>query len=73
MMMEVDDEWLDGFAITKLLRDYNYLTCEITNFEVEDGFLLDYELEDLKAAKKTRKAIKTVLKYYLGENWKEKL
>lgn len=71
MTLEIDSEWLDGFATTKLISDYRFLTNEIASLMADEGFLLDYEVEDLKAMKKTRKALKTVLKYYLGDCWKE--
>jgi hypothetical protein len=68
MKIEIDDEMMDKILCARLYTDYSMLKSDIRNLkDTED--LKPYQKEDLKAHKKYKKAMATLLEYYVGSHW----
>jgi hypothetical protein len=68
MKIEIDDEMMDKILCVRLFKDYDSLKSDIRNLKSTED-LKPYQKEDLKAHKKYKKAIATLLEYYVGSHW----
>jgi hypothetical protein len=68
MKIEIDDEMMDKLVCARLFKDYELLKSDIRNLK-DTKDLKPYQKEDLKAHKKYKKAMATLLEYYIGSHW----
>lgn len=75
MNIQLSDEAVEEIFHQYMLEDYRVITDNVKELKDTDKHfgLSHWEATDLQDYKKNRKALKVVLKYYLGENWKENL
>lgn len=68
--LDIDFELADRITVANLQESYRSLTQEISNMEVmmKTQKLKGYEYQDYEDAKKNRKAIKKVLRYFMVHN-----
>jgi hypothetical protein len=72
MKVELTNEAVDGLMHSILLQDYRGLCGDIQRLESAKE-LAKYQREDLDHNYRYRNAMETLLEYYVGFNWKEKL
>ncbi len=72
MKVELTSEAVDGLIQSILLQDYQDLCGDIQRLESAKE-LAKYQQEDLEHNYRYRDAMETLLEYYVGFNWKEKL
>jgi hypothetical protein len=69
MLIEVDNQIADKITLDNLKVAYGYFCDDIERLEGED--LEDWQCEDFEYAKKMRKALKTVISYYMSASEQE--
>lgn len=72
MKVELNQDAVDAIFQSMLLQDYVYLKSDTKRLK-ESKNLEEYQKQDLKDNKRYLKAMKTLLPYYVGFDWKEKL
>lgn len=72
MIVELNDEAVDGLIKSLLIQDYKGLCSDINNLESAKE-LRDYQKEDLEHNYRYRNAMETLLEYYVGFHWKDQL
>jgi hypothetical protein len=72
MKVELTSEAVDGLMHSILLQDYQGLCGDIRRLESSKE-LAKYQQEDLEHNYRYRNAMETLLEYYVGFNWKERL
>jgi len=72
MIVELNDEAVDGLIKSLLVQDYKGLCSDIDNLESAKE-LRDYQKEDLEHNYRYRNAMETLLEYYVGFHWKDQL
>jgi hypothetical protein len=72
MKVELTSEAVDGLMRSILLQDYQGLCKDINRLETAKE-LARYQREDLDHNYRYRTAMETLLEYYVGFDWKEKL
>jgi hypothetical protein len=72
MIVELNDEAVDGLIKSLLIQDYKGLCSDIDNLESAKK-LRDYQKEDLEHNYRYRNAMETLLEYYVGFHWKDQL
>jgi hypothetical protein len=72
MKVELTSEAVDGLIQSILLQDYQHLCGDIQRLESAKE-LAKCQQEDLEHNYRYRDAMETLLEYYVGFNWKEKL
>lgn len=75
MNIQLSDEAVEEIFHQYMLEDYRIIVSCIKTLKKVDKKvgLREWEVENLQDYKKNRKAMKVVLEYYLGVNWKDKL
>jgi len=72
MKIELSNDTVDAIFTNILMQDYLMLKSDTKRLEeIED--LARYQKEDLEANKKYLKAMKTLMTYYIGNEWKQKV
>ena len=72
MIVELNDEAVDGLIKSLLIQDYKGLCSDIDNLESAKE-LRDYQKQDLEHNYRYRNAMETLLEYYVGFHWKDQL
>lgn len=72
MIVELNNEAIDGLIKSILVQDYKGLCSDIENLESAQE-LKDYQRQDLEHNYRYRDAIETLMEYYVGFNWKDQL
>lgn len=72
MKVELTSEAVDGLMQSILLQDYQGLCQDIDRLETAKE-LARHQREDLEHNYRYRNAMETLLEYYIGFDWKEKL
>lgn len=72
MKVELNNDAVDAIFTSILLQDYKMLKSDIRNLK-DTPELAPYQKQDLKDNKKYLKAMKTLMTYYVGPDWKKKL
>ena len=72
MIVELNNEAVDGLIKSLLIQDYKGLCLDIDNLESAKE-LRDYQKEDLEHNYRYRNAMETLLEYYVGFHWKDQL
>ena len=72
MKVELTSEAVDGLMQSILLQDYQGLCTDINRLETAKE-LAKYQREDLDHNYRYRDAMETLLEYYVGFDWKERL
>jgi hypothetical protein len=72
MIVELNDEAVDGLIKSILIQDYKGLCSDIANLESAQE-LKDYQKQDLEHNYRYRNAMETLMEYYVGFDWKDQL
>jgi hypothetical protein len=72
MKVELTSEAVDGLMQSILLQDYQGLCTDIERLETTKE-LAKYQREDLDHNYRYRNAMETLLEYYVGFDWKDRL
>jgi hypothetical protein len=72
MIVELNNEAVDGLIKSLLIQDYKGLCSDIDNLESAKE-LRDYQRQDLEHNYRYRNAMETLLEYYVGFHWKDQL
>ena len=72
MIVELNNEAVDGLIKSILIQDYKGLCSDIDNLESAKE-LRDYQRQDLEHNYRYRGAMETLLEYYVGFDWKDQL
>jgi hypothetical protein len=72
MIVELNNEAVDGLIKSLLIQDYKGLCSDIDNLESAKE-LRDYQKQDLEHNYRYRNAMETLLEYYVGFHWKDQL
>lgn len=72
MIVELNDEAVDGLIRSLLIQDYKGLCSDIGNLESAKE-LKDYQRQDLEHNYRYRNAMEILLEYYVGFHWKDQL
>ena len=72
MIVELNDEAVDGLIKSILIQDYKGLCSDIANLESAQE-LKDYQKQDLEHNYRYRNAMETLMEYYVGFDWKDQM
>jgi hypothetical protein len=72
MIVELNDEAVDGLIKSLLIQDYKGLCSDIDNLESAKE-LRDYQRQDLEHNYRYRNAMEVMMEYYVGFDWKREL
>lgn len=72
MKVELTNEAVDGLMQSILIQDYQGLCDDIVRLETAKE-LAQYQRQDLDHNYRYRNAMETLLEYYVGFDWKNKL
>ena len=72
MIVELNNEAVDGLIKSLLIQDYKGLCSDIDNLESAQE-LKDYQRQDLEHNYRYRSAMEIMMEYYVGFNWKQEL
>jgi hypothetical protein len=72
MIVELNDEAVDGLIKSLLIQDYKGLCSDIENLESAKE-LRDYQRQDLEHNYRYRNAMEIMMEYYVGFDWKREL
>jgi len=72
MIVELNNEAVDGLMRSILVQDYKGLCEDIGRLESAKE-LKKYQKEDLEHNYRYRNAMETLMEYYVGFDWKERL
>ena len=72
MIVELNDEAVDGLIKSLLIQDYKGLCSDINNLESAQE-LQDYQRQDLEDNYRYRGAMEIMMEYYVGFDWKQEL
>jgi len=72
MIIELNNEAVDGIIKSILLQDYKSLCSDIKNLESVKE-LPEYKQEDLVANREYKAAMEKLMEYYIGFNWQQQL
>ena len=72
MMVNLDNEVVDGLIKSILTQDYNGLLEDTNQLKMVKN-KSDAQLRDLENNRRYIEAIETSLEYYVGPNWKEQI
>ena len=72
MIVELNNEAVDGLIKSILIQDYKGLCSDIANLESAKK-LKDYQRQDLEHNYRYRNAMETLMEYYVGFDWKSQL
>lgn len=72
MIVELNNEAVDGLIKSLLIQDYKGLCSDINNLESAKE-LRDYQKEDLEHNYRYKNAMEIMMEYYVGFDWKREL
>lgn len=72
MIVELNNEAVDGLIKSILVQDYKGLCEDIDRLE-KSKTLAEYQKQDLDHNYRYRDAMETLMEYYVGFNWKDQL
>ena len=72
MIVELNNEAVDGLIKSLLIQDYKGLCSDIDNLESTKE-LRDYQKEDLEHNYEYKSAMEKLMEYYVGFDWKDQL
>jgi hypothetical protein len=72
MIVELNNEAVDGIIKSLLVQDYKGLCSDIENLESAET-LQDYQQQDLEHNYRYRDAMEVLMEYYVGFHWKDQL
>jgi hypothetical protein len=72
MIVELNDEAVDGLIKSLLIQDYKGLCSDIDKLESAKE-LRDYQKEDLEHNYRYKNAMEVLMEYYVGFQWKDQL
>jgi hypothetical protein len=72
MIVELNNEAVDGIVKSILIQDYKGLCSDINNLESTKE-LKEYQRQDLDHNYRYRNAMEILLEYYVGFDWKNEL
>jgi hypothetical protein len=72
MIVELNNEAVDGIVKSILLQDYKTLCSDIKNLESVKE-LPEYKQQDLVANREYKAAMEKLMEYYIGFNWQQQL
>ncbi len=72
MIVELNNEAVDGILKSILVEDYKNLCSDIENLE-SAGELPEYKQQDLVANREYKAAMEKLMEYYIGFNWQTEL
>jgi hypothetical protein len=72
MIVELNNEAVDGLIKSLLIQDYKGLCSDIANLESAKE-LRDYQKEDLEHNYRYKNAMEVLMEYYVGFQWKDEL
>ena len=72
MIVELNNEAVDGLIKSLLVQDYKGLCSDIDNLESAKE-LKAYQQQDLEHNYRYRDAMEIMMEYYVGFDWKNKL
>lgn len=72
MIVELNNEAVDGLIKSLLIQDYKGLCSDIDNLESAKE-LRDYQKEDLEHNYRYRNAMEIMMEYYIGFDWEREL
>lgn len=72
MIVELNDEAVDGLIKSLLVQDYKGLCSDINNLESAKE-LKEYQQQDLEHNYRYRNAMEIMMEYYVGFDWKNEL
>ena len=72
MIVELNNEAIDGIIKSLLVQDYKGLCSDIENLESAET-LQDYQQQDLEHNYRYRDAMEVLMEYYVGFHWKDQL
>lgn len=73
MKVELSSDAVDSIFRDVLIQDYKSLRDDIRRLKDKKPNLQPYQKEDLKANKRYKKAMETMLEYYVGLDWQTML
>lgn len=72
MIVELNNEAVDGLIKSILVQDYKGLCSDIANLESAKT-LQEYQRQDLEHNYRYRNAMEVLMEYYVGFDWKSQL
>ena len=72
MIVELNNEAVDGLIKSLLVQDYKGLCSDIDKLESAKE-LRDYQKEDLEHNYRYKNAMEVLMEYYVGFQWKDEL
>lgn len=72
MMIELNNEAVDGLIKSILIQDYKSLCADIDRLESAKE-LAQYQQEDLEHNREYRAAMEKMMEYYVGMQWQTEL
>ena len=72
MIVELNNEAVDGLIKSLLVQDYKGLCSDIKNLE-SAAELREYQRQDLNDNYRYRDAMEIMMEYYVGFDWKREL
>ena len=70
MIVELNNEAVDGLIKSLLIQDYKGLCSDIENLESAKK-LPEYKQQDLEHNYRYKNAMEVLMEYYVGFDWKE--
>lgn len=72
MMVELNNEAVDGLIKSILIQDYKGLCSDIENLESAEK-LPEYKQQDLEHNYRYKNAMEVLMEYYVGFDWEKQL
>lgn len=72
MIVELNNEAVDGLIKSLLIQDYKGLCSDIENLESAEK-LPEYKQQDLEHNYRYKNAMEVLMEYYVGFDWKKQL
>lgn len=72
MIIDLNNEAVDGLIKSILIQDYKTLCSDINNLE-SAAELPEYKQEDLAHNHRYKNAMEILMEYYVGFNWQREL
>jgi hypothetical protein len=72
MIVELNNEAVDGLIKSILIQDYKGLCSDIENLESAEK-LPEYKQQDLEHNYRYKNAMEVLMEYYVGFDWKKQL
>lgn len=72
MIVELNNEAVDGIVKSILIQDYKNLCSDIDNLESARE-LPEYKQQDLATNREYKAAMEKLMEYYIGFNWQSEL